>query len=472
MDATRLESLGALGAFVVQAVPGVRPLRLSIEGVTGAGKTESALAVAEALGGSVCVVSVGEYAAETIYASRYAFHRVDLEAVANAIASGALKHPCGGGLIGESIDLTASDPRLVAAVLRQVGQVFDVVVLDSLSEVWGRTLGLVDDVCAMCRTRSGEVDSREAWRRVTPAWDAVNDALMSVKAHTISTVRTKPVRDDKSKRVEDVPETRDRDRGGPDVIVRLDERHAGQVVKSRYSTIPMWSVSAPFDAVRMVAAFRSATNEIAAAPQPLTVVVAPPPGAPGSDTDGVPAQPVASAGAEGDLDAVEPDGGLTWPVFCARVAAAGVAGGGESLAQLRAWASPRSAPLHLPTQTRGRLRLAQACEQSAAVRRALETGFAAGDPAEVARALGRAVAEIAPTNSAAHSLRLPVPGEATWRAIGDAMALLVDHEAGQSPLHTATDAAVTALFERRAMEDLRSLRRDMHDAERPDGGAR
>lgn len=252
-DAT--PDLGVLAPFVVTARPGVRPVRLSLEGLTGSGKTWSALAVAAQLGERVCLLSVGEHGAETLYASLYNFSRVDLDAVASAVRGGAMAPPIQPGDIGAAAPLTGADPRLVAWAVRQLGAAFDVIILDSLSEVWGATLTLVDHLTAA--TRNG--DKRDAWRRVTPAWDSVGDALMSVPAHTITTVRTKPGRDERGRQVEQIPEVRDRDRYRTDIIVQLDESHAGHVVKSRYDGLPMGTVLAPFDAAALVAATVAAT---------------------------------------------------------------------------------------------------------------------------------------------------------------------------------------------------------------------
>lgn len=141
-------------------------LRLAIDGPTGAGKTFTALMAAEELAdkpGSVLVVD-SERGSAALYSDRWEFDTIDWE--------------------------PPYDPRELVPVLREHGEDYDVIVVDSLSHFWfgeGGTLDIVDT--AARRQFSG--NRYAGWQEGTPAQNDLVEALISAPCHVIVTMRSK-----------------------------------------------------------------------------------------------------------------------------------------------------------------------------------------------------------------------------------------------------------------------------------------
>ena len=199
--------------------------KVALYGPPGTGKTWGALALAEAFGGRVVVLSMGEHGAECIYGARFEFDRLDMAAVAAAqppppVPLDGLAH----------LPLRAGDPRLLAWVVERVAAVYDTVIVDNLSDAWSTMLGMVD---AVGMSRRGETDMRRAWMLLDPAWSRAWDALMSCQCNTIMCIRSKRAADD------EVADMRERDMVRPHLVMRMGPEHTGKVVKSRYPGVPL-----------------------------------------------------------------------------------------------------------------------------------------------------------------------------------------------------------------------------------------
>lgn len=139
-------------------------LRLALIGPSGSGKTMSALQLARHLGKRVAVID-SERGSASLYA----------------------------GEAGEFDVLELEDfapQRYIDAIKAAEREGYDVIVIDSLSHAWmgkGGALEMVDQAAK----RSQSKNSFDAWRSVTPAHNALVDAMLQSKAHIIATVRSK-----------------------------------------------------------------------------------------------------------------------------------------------------------------------------------------------------------------------------------------------------------------------------------------
>lgn len=138
-------------------------LRLALEGVSGAGKTYTALLLAAQLGDQVAVIDT-ERGSAAKYADQFAF---------------------------DTLTLTDFHPKhYIDAIAAAVSYGYNVVVIDSLSHAWsgkGGALELVDNATA----RSTSKNSYFAWKDVTPLHNALIDAITGANAHVIATMRSK-----------------------------------------------------------------------------------------------------------------------------------------------------------------------------------------------------------------------------------------------------------------------------------------
>jgi|LakMenEpi03Aug12_release.lakeMendotaPanAssembly.Ray.scaffolds.fasta_scaffold258661_2 hypothetical protein len=140
-----------------------RKFKAALVGVSGSGKTYTALELAKGLageGGKVLLLDT-ENSSSELYADRFSFDVANLAetTVANYIA--ALKE-------GERLG-------------------YDVVVIDSLSHAWEYLLEEVDNEAK--RNRGG--NSFAAWKAVTPIYRELVDAIVRAGVHVIATMRAK-----------------------------------------------------------------------------------------------------------------------------------------------------------------------------------------------------------------------------------------------------------------------------------------
>jgi hypothetical protein len=139
-------------------------LRLSLYGVSGSGKTYSALALAKGLGGKVAVIDT-ERGSASAYANLFTFDTLEMQP-------------------------PYSPSAYVAAIKAAEDEGYDILIIDSLTHAWsgqGGALEMVDNAAK----RSTSQNSYTAWRDVTPEHNKLIDAMIGSKCHIIATMRSK-----------------------------------------------------------------------------------------------------------------------------------------------------------------------------------------------------------------------------------------------------------------------------------------
>lgn len=139
-------------------------LRLALVGVSGSGKTYSALAIASHLGQKVAFIDT-EHGSAALYADLFNFDVLELAP-------------------------PFSPERFVAAIKAAEGEKYDVVIIDSLSHAWAGEGGLLDKQAAL--EKSGKYkNSFTSWRDITPQHNQLVDSLLRSSAHIIVCMRAK-----------------------------------------------------------------------------------------------------------------------------------------------------------------------------------------------------------------------------------------------------------------------------------------
>ena len=139
-------------------------LRLAICGVSGSGKTYSALKIAKGIGGRVCIIDTENGSAD-LYSNEFEYDVIDLCA-----------------------PYTLS--RYIEAIKAAEDEGFDVIIIDSLSHAWAGEGGALD-------MQEKEVEKQRvknsytAWAKVTKDHNALINAILGSKCHIIGTMRSK-----------------------------------------------------------------------------------------------------------------------------------------------------------------------------------------------------------------------------------------------------------------------------------------
>ena len=135
-------------------------LRLALTGVSGCGKTYSALRIAKGMGGRIAVIDT-ENDSSSLYASEFDF---------------------------ASINLSDHSPEsYIKAINDATQEGFDIVIVDSLSHVWTFCKAEVDKIA----DKFFKGNSWAAWSKVTPRYDALIQCLIQSDVHVITTMRAK-----------------------------------------------------------------------------------------------------------------------------------------------------------------------------------------------------------------------------------------------------------------------------------------
>lgn len=139
-------------------------LRLALVGVTGSGKTYSALKLAFGMGGKVGLIDT-ENGSGDLYAN-----------------------------LGDYDVITLTPPYTVVkyreAITAFENAGYDVIIVDSLSHAWAGEGGLLDKQ-GQLESSGKAVNSFAAWRQITPEHNKLVEELISSKSHIISTMRCK-----------------------------------------------------------------------------------------------------------------------------------------------------------------------------------------------------------------------------------------------------------------------------------------
>lgn len=151
-------------AFVFKrASKAQRKARIGLVGPSGAGKTYTALTIAEGLGEKIALIDT-ENRSASLYADRFTFDTLQLD--------------------------TFAPETYVAAIKAAEEAGYEVIIIDSLSHAWMGKDGALEQVDkAAARSRSGNTFA--AWREVTPKHNELVDAMIRCKAHIIVTMRAK-----------------------------------------------------------------------------------------------------------------------------------------------------------------------------------------------------------------------------------------------------------------------------------------
>ncbi|OUL23976.1 hypothetical protein BV378_20300 [Nostoc sp. RF31YmG] len=136
-------------------------LRLALVGISGSGKTYTALNTASHLGKSVAVIDT-EHRSASKYADLFNF---------------------------DTCELTSFHPQnYIDAITAASG--YDVLIIDSLSHAWMGKDGALEQVDRIAK-RSQTSNTFAAWRDVTPLHNQLVEAMLSCPCHLIVTMRSK-----------------------------------------------------------------------------------------------------------------------------------------------------------------------------------------------------------------------------------------------------------------------------------------
>lgn len=137
-------------------------LRLALVGVSGGGKTYSALNIAQHLvpGGKIAVIDT-EHGSASKYAGIFDFDTVELSDFKPASYVAMIKAAAANG--------------------------YDVVIVDSLTHAWDALLAMKDDVA----TKQKGQNSFTAWAKINPHHNNLIDAIVGTPIHIIGTMRAK-----------------------------------------------------------------------------------------------------------------------------------------------------------------------------------------------------------------------------------------------------------------------------------------
>ncbi len=136
-------------------------LRMALVGISGAGKTFTALQIATGIGGKIAVIDT-ERGSASKYADLFSFDVLELS--------------------------NFSPDNYKAAVQAAEDAGYDTIIIDSLSHAWMGTGGILE---IHDRETSTTKDSFRAWGKVTPQHNKIVDKILSSRCHIIATMRTK-----------------------------------------------------------------------------------------------------------------------------------------------------------------------------------------------------------------------------------------------------------------------------------------
>lgn len=150
-----------------KAKRGLSKLRLALSGVSGSGKTYSALLLAKGLGGRIAVIDT-ERGSASLYADMPGIPEFDVL----------------------ELEAPFSPERYVEAIRAAEDAGYDVLIIDSMTHEWtgkGGCLELVEEI-AKARFRG---NTWSAWSELTPRHRDFVDAILTSKLHVIATMRSK-----------------------------------------------------------------------------------------------------------------------------------------------------------------------------------------------------------------------------------------------------------------------------------------
>ena len=188
-------------------------LRLAIDGISGSGKTYTALAIASGMGGPVALID-SEHGSASLYADRFEFDTVDL--------------------------MEFQIENYIEALNTAATAKYPIVIVDSTSHAWD---ALVERVDRIANTLTGGNASFRAWAQGTPLQKQLIEALLNYPGHVIVTCRSKTEysidKDEKGKTTINKVGTAAVQRAGFEyeftMAMTLDANHVGRITKDRTS---------------------------------------------------------------------------------------------------------------------------------------------------------------------------------------------------------------------------------------------
>lgn len=139
-------------------------LRLALCGVSGSGKTYSALLIAQGLGGKIAMIDTENGSGE-LYANLCEYDVCQITA-------------------------PYTPEKYIASIKEAEKAGYDVIIIDSLSHAWAGEGGLLDKHDAISKaSRSG--NSYAAWREITPLHNKLVDTILQSPCHIIASMRSK-----------------------------------------------------------------------------------------------------------------------------------------------------------------------------------------------------------------------------------------------------------------------------------------
>lgn len=185
-------------------------LRLAIMGVSGAGKTYSALRIAQGIGSKIAFIDTERRAARK-YSDRFKFQVCDLE--------------------------EATIDKLIAAIEFVNKHDFDVLIIDSLTHAWQE---LLEEIDKLTKTKYAG-NSFRAWSEGTPKQKKLINAILECKCHVIATMRAKTeyviTQNDKGKATpQRVGTGAEQGKGIEyefDMLIDISQEHIAHVLKDR-----------------------------------------------------------------------------------------------------------------------------------------------------------------------------------------------------------------------------------------------
>jgi hypothetical protein len=186
-------------------------LRLALTGISGTGKTMTALQIAQALGGKTAVIDT-ERGSASKYADLFEFDVLELEKF--------------------------SPTHYIEAVQAAEDAGYDNLVIDSLSHEWSGAGGILEIHDSKAKETK---DSFRAWGSVTPQHNRVLDKILASRCHIIATMRAKSeysiTKDEKGKtsiaKIGLAPVQKDNVEYEFDVVASLDTNNVLTIDKTR-----------------------------------------------------------------------------------------------------------------------------------------------------------------------------------------------------------------------------------------------
>jgi hypothetical protein len=195
-----------------KAVKAKQRLRLAIDGVSGSGKTYTALAIASGMGNKVAVID-SEHGSAALYGDRFDFDTLELESFQIEDYVGALE---------------------MAAAAE-----YPIVIIDSTSHAWDALIERVERIA----TQKFNGNTFRGWGEGTPLQKKLIEAMLNYPGHVIVTCRSKTEysvdKDDKGKTTVKKVGTAAVQRQGFEyeftMAMTMDANHVGFVTKDRTS---------------------------------------------------------------------------------------------------------------------------------------------------------------------------------------------------------------------------------------------